>query len=221
MLSTHEVEEPYCYRYPHPAMTADIAVFSLCDQGLQVLLIERAGEPFKGMSALPGGFLNLDETLEACAARELEEETGIAGARLFFVGVYSAVERDPRERVVTGAYLALVRAEDVRPVAGSDAAAARWRPLKALPPLAFDHADILADATEKLRSLAGGIDILLDLMPAEFTLTRLQGAFEAVTSLPADKRNFRVRVLESNLIEETGQMERGPHRPAMLYRRRD
>ena len=200
-------------------MASDIAVFSVGDQGLQILLIERGGEPYPGSYALPGGFLNPDETLDQCARRELLEETSIQKARLVQFGVYSAPDRDPRERVISVAYLALVREEAVQPVAGSDAANLAWHPLKVLPALAFDHGAILADAMQSLVSLAEKTQILLDLMPDSFTLTRLQSAFEAVTGQVADKRNFRSRVLESGLIAATGEMERGAHRPAQLYRR--
>ena len=134
----------YTYKYPHPAVTADCIVMT---RDNQVLLIQRKNEPCLGQWAFPGGFMNIDETAEAAAVRELQEETGITLSEtdIFQVGAYTAVDRDPRERVITIAYLAEIDAPV--PVKGSDDAAhAQWFPLDALPPLAFDHAEILLDA---------------------------------------------------------------------------
>ncbi len=134
----------YTYKYPHPAVTADCIVMT---RDNQVLLIQRKNEPCLGQWAFPGGFMNIDETAEAAAVRELQEETGITLSEtdIFQVGAYTAVDRDPRERVITIAYLAEIDAPV--PVKGSDdAARAQWFPLDALPPLAFDHAEILLDA---------------------------------------------------------------------------
>lgn len=134
----------YEYKYPHPAVTADCIVMT---RDNQVLLIQRKNEPCQGQWAFPGGFMNIDETAEAAAVRELQEETGITLSEtdIFQVGAYTAVDRDPRERVITIAYLAEIDAPV--PVKGSDdAARAQWFPLDALPPLAFDHAEILLDA---------------------------------------------------------------------------
>ncbi len=138
----------YTYDYPRPMLTADCVVVR---SGSEVLLVRRGGEPFKGCWALPGGFMEMDETIERCAVRELEEETGLRFAErdLRLIGVYSAPGRDPRGRTVTAAYrVELVErsAENGRPVAGDDAAEVRWWPLAALPPLAFDHAEIIAAA---------------------------------------------------------------------------
>lgn len=138
----------YTYDYPRPMLTADCVVVR---SGSEVLLVRRGGEPFKGCWALPGGFMEMDETIEHCAVRELEEETGLRFAEqdLRLIGVYSAPGRDPRGRTVTAAFRVESgerRAENGEPVAGDDAAEVRWWPLAALPPLAFDHADIVAAA---------------------------------------------------------------------------
>ena len=138
----------YTYDYPRPMLTADCVVVR---SGSEVLLVRRGGEPFKGCWALPGGFMEMDETIEHCAVRELEEETGLRFAErdLRLIGVYSAPGRDPRGRTVTAAFRVESgerRVESGEPVAGDDAAEVRWWPLAALPPLAFDHADIVADA---------------------------------------------------------------------------
>lgn len=144
----------YCYRYPRPAVTADCAVFRRADRGLEVLLIERGGEPYKGCWAFPGGFMNIDETIEQCAARELEEETGLRGVRLEQLRAYSATDRDPRDRVMTIAFTGLVSHNQSMVKAGDDAAKARWFSVSKLPPLAFDHSRILSDALRRLSSAA-------------------------------------------------------------------
>ena len=139
----------YTYKYPRPAVTADCIVITK-EAEPKVLLIERGGEPFKGCWALPGGFMNMDETTEQCAFRELEEETGLKIGEVHQIGAYSRVDRDPRGRTITVAYLAVVDA----PIAvkgQDDAAKAQWFPLSALPELAFDHEEIMRDAIKKYK----------------------------------------------------------------------
>ena len=133
----------YTYKYPRPAVTADCVVIAQATR--EVLLIQRGIEPFKGCWAFPGGFMNMDETTEQCAVRELEEETGLRLSSLRQIGTYSKVDRDPRGRTITVAYLALIDAP-VSVKGQDDAAQAQWFPLSALPPLAFDHAEIMQDA---------------------------------------------------------------------------
>jgi 8-oxo-dGTP diphosphatase len=134
----------YTYKYPRPAVTADCVVMTK-EERPQVLLIQRGFDPFKGCWAFPGGFMNMDETTEQSAIRELEEETGLVVTELHQIGAYSKVDRDPRGRTITVAYLVLVD----HPIAATgqdDAAKAQWFPIDALPPLAFDHEDIMQDA---------------------------------------------------------------------------
>ena len=134
----------YTYKYPRPAVTADCIVITE-ETDAKVLLIQRGDEPYKGCWAFPGGFMNMDETTEQCALRELEEETGLKVAELHQIGTYSKVDRDPRGRTITVAYLAII--EKPISVAGQDdAAKAEWWPLSSLPQLAFDHDEIMADA---------------------------------------------------------------------------
>ena len=141
----------YTYEYPRPAVTADCVVITK-ETEPKVLLIERGGEPFKGCWALPGGFMNMDETTEQCAFRELEEETGLKIGEVHQIGAYSRVDRDPRGRTITVAYLAVVDAP-IAVIGQDDAAKAQWFPLSALPELAFDHADIMRDAVRKYKEI--------------------------------------------------------------------
>lgn len=158
----------YTYRYPHPAVAADCVVFGIDAEGLaRLLLIERRNEPHKGRWAFPGGFMNIDETAEQAAHRELHEETGLTGIALEQLRVYSAVERDPRERVLSVAFVGLTLCEAHQPVAADDAARAQWQPLHSLPPLAFDHADMLADAIAWLRQRAALVRLGLCSSPTD------------------------------------------------------
>ena len=208
---------PFTYEYPHPAVATDIAVFTLRGGALNVLLIERGGDPYRGAWALPGGFLQPDEELDDCARRELREETGVGAEVLLHFGNFSAPGRDPRERVISVAYLALLASDELRLEASTDAAQAQWFPLSALPQLAFDHDRILARALEALRSRARRVSLLFALLPPKFTLGQLQVAYEAVTGEDAEKRNFRKMVAALDCVRETDDFTHGAHRPARLY----
>ena len=139
----------YAYRWPRASVTADAVLFAEREGLTYVLLIQRGNEPYKGCWAFPGGFLEMDETVARCAERELEEETGIVLTGMQLVGIYSDVERDPRGRVITAAYAAMTTMPEA--TAADDAAAAQWWPLNDLPPLAFDHDKILADAKKVMN----------------------------------------------------------------------
>lgn len=140
----------YTYKYPRPAVTADCVVISKGAEP-KVLLIERGSDPYKGCWAFPGGFLNMDETTEQCAVRELEEETGMKILELQQIGAYSKVDRDPRGRTITVAYLAVIDSP-CEVIGQDDAAKAQWFPIDALPKLAFDHDDIMRDAIRLFKS---------------------------------------------------------------------
>lgn len=210
---------PYTYEYPHPAVTVDIVIFTVRSDALKVLLIKRALEPFQGEWALPGGFVNLDESLEQGARRELEEETGVSGVYLEQLYTFGQPDRDPRERVITVAYYALIPSDKLELRAASDAEGVSWYGIDELPELAFDHAEILGLAMRRLAAKLEYSTIAFQLMPASFTLTELQHVYELIGQAPIDKRNFRKRVQALSVIEETGEEKReGPHRPAKLYR---
>ena len=214
--------KPHCYAYPHPAVTTDIAVFTIRDDALQLLLIRRGNPPFAGAWALPGGFLDIDEDLQACAARELAEETGLRGLYLEQLCTFGAVGRDPRERVISVAYLALAPAGELGVQAGDDAADASWFRLDALPELAFDHADIIATAHRRLVGKLDSSTIAFQFLPETFTLGELQRVYETLVDAEIDKRNFRKWALALEQIEATGELRRqGNHRPARLYRLTD
>lgn len=210
---------PYTYEYPHPAVTVDIVVFTIRNDCLKVLLIKRARSPFQGEWAIPGGFVQMDESLEEGARRELEEETGVSGVYLEQLCTFGKPRRDPRERVITVAHYALIPSDKLELRAASDAEGVSWFGIDELPELAFDHSEILAMALARLGAKLEYSTIAFQLMPKTFTLTELQHVYELVGREPIDKRNFRKRVLALGIIEETGDEKReGPHRPAKLYR---
>lgn len=212
----------YQYEYPHPAVTTDIVIFTIRDGRLKLLLIRRGAEPFKGKWALPGGFAGIDESLEDGARRELEEETGVSGVWLEQLYSFGAPDRDPRERVITVAYYALIPSDRLEIRAATDAEAVGWFALDELPELAFDHPEIVAMAHERLAAKLDYSTIAFQFMPAQFTLSELQRVYEIILGQEIDKRNFRKWVLALEQIEETGEQRReGAHRPAMLYRVRE
>lgn len=205
------------YAFPRPALAVDCVVFGLGGGALEVLLVDRALDP-EGW-ALPGGFVRVEESVDAAARRELAEEASVSPAYLEQLHTFGEVDRDPRERVVSVAYFGLVRNDRHVPRAATDARAARWWPVTAVPPLAFDHARILAVALERLRTKITWQPVGFDLLPDTFTLTELQNLYEVVLGRPIDKRNFRKKVLAMSLLEDTlAQTTGGRHRPARLYR---
>ncbi len=209
----------YFYPYPHPAVTTDIVIFTIREAQLKLLLIKRTGEPFKGKWALPGGFLQLEESLEEGARRELEEETGLSGVYLEQLYTFGHPKRDPRERVITVAYYALIPSERIHLRAATEAEAIGWFAMDEIPALAFDHPKIVNVAHHRLVAKLDYSTIAFQFMPGEFTLAELQGVYEMILQEEVDKRNFRKWVLAMEKIEETGDVRRdGAHRPARLYR---
>jgi 8-oxo-dGTP diphosphatase len=207
--------------YPRPSVTADVIIFTLNEGDLQVLLIQRGHPPFEDMWAIPGGFVRIDESIEGAAIRELEEETGVRDVYLEQLYTFGDPNRDPRGRVITVAYFALVPFDAVQPHAGYDASDARWWSVYDLPALAFDHADILSYALQRLRYKLEYTAVGFELLPATFTLSEIQSAYEIILGEGLDKRNFRRKILSADVIEETGEYRTGEGRPAKLYRFRD
>lgn len=209
----------YTYEYPRPALTVDCVVFGLDEDELEVMLIRRGLEPFAGRWALPGGFVHIDETLEEAARRELEEETGLRKVYLEQLFSFGAIDRDPRERVVTVAYYALVKLSDHKVKAATDATDAAWFSLGDLPDLAFDHQHILEVALERLKGKVRYQPIGFELLPKKFTLTQLQRMYEIILDRPLDKRNFRKKILGMDLLIELDEVQKDvAHRAARLYK---
>ncbi len=211
----------YTYDYPRPALTVDCVVFGLDLEvsDLKVLLIERASEPFAGAWALPGGFVDMNEDLETSARRELEEETGITPQYLEQLYTFGRPGRDPRGRVVTVAWFALVKLSDHTVRAATDARQAAWFSAQDTPTLAFDHERILDMAIERLRGKVRWVPIGFELLPPKFTLSQLRRLYEIVLDRPLDKRNFRKKIHAMGLLEELDEIQSDVrHRAARLYR---
>ena len=190
----------YTYQYPHPAVTADCVIFGFDGVSIKMLLIQRGIEPFKGKWAFPGGFMNMNETVEECARRELEEETGLKNAAVEQFYTFSDVYRDPRERVITVAHYALVRLSEVK--GGDDAASARWFSMNEVPSLAFDHDRILRMAVNGLKERICFEPIGFELLPEVFTMTELQNLYEAILEVKFDRRNFYNKMLKLGILSE-------------------
>jgi 8-oxo-dGTP diphosphatase len=210
---------PFTYEYARPALTVDCVVFGLGDAELQVLLIRRDLEPFKGKWALPGGFVRVEESLDDAARRELREEAGVTDVYLEQLFTFGAVKRDPRERVVSVAYYALVNYAEHAARADTDASDARWFPVSEVPTLAFDHAAILDTALKRLQGKVRYEPIGFELLPPKFTLGQLQRLYETVLDRALDKRNFRKKILAMDLLVELDEIQANvAHRAARLYR---
>lgn len=208
--------------FPPFAVTVDLVVLTVRAEALCALLIRRGEAPYRGRWALPGGFVQVDESVDAAAVRELGEETGVSGLHLEQLGTYGEPRRDPRMRVVSVAYLALAADLPV-PVAGTDAAAASWVPVAEVGSLAFDHARILADGVERARAKLEYTPLGAEFCPAEFTVAELRRVYEIVWGVSLDPRNFHRKVTGvEGLLFPTGRTSsRDGGRPAALYRRGD
>lgn len=209
-------EKKYCYKYPHPSVTTDCVIFGFDGLKLKVLLVERGIEPYKGRWAFPGGFLRIDEDAETGAMRELLEETGLKTAYVRQLHTFSAPQRDPRERVITIAYYALVQLSEVK--AGDDAAIAQWFSLDNVPALAFDHDLILRTAINELRRQIHFEPIGFELLPDKFTMTQLQHLYEAILNVKFDRRNFYNKMLKLGLLNSLDEKRPMPNgKEAYLY----
>lgn len=205
-------------KYEKPSVTVDIIIFTVESNDLKVLLIKRKSWPFKGMWAIPGGFVGMEEDLEGAAKRELMEETGVKEVYLAQLATFGEPRRDPRTRVITVAYYALISSDHLKLEATTDAADVRWFSVDNIPKLAFDHNTILESALQRIRNKIEYTNIAFQLLPGKFTLTELQKVYEIILGKRLDKRNFRKKVKETGIItplKET-RME-GAHRPAQLF----
>lgn len=216
--------------FPRPLTTVDVVIFTVIDNTLRVLLVQRADTPenaFPGMWALPGGFVDVDrdESIEACARRKLKEKTGVETPYLEQLGSWGGVSRDPRGWSATHVYFALIPTEHVDLKNGAYAGDAKWFGLNGLgskTELAFDHEEILQAAITRLRNKVEYTSLPAYLLPEEFTLSDLQRMYEIVMERPVEKSAFRTRVLSSGLLVAAGnRMREGPNRPAQLYRLAD
>ena len=203
---------------PHPlSVTVDIVIFTIRDRRLQVLLIRRLAKPFVNKYALPGGFVLEKESVEAAAVRELREETGIDTVYLEQLYTFGEPNRDPRGRVITVAYYALVpHTQSLH--AGTDAADAAWFPVAELPPLAFDHRKIVDYAHMRIRNKLNYTNVGFELLARKFTLTELQLVHEAILGETLDKRNFRRRIIQQGIVKPVEEWVQTGRKPAQLYR---
>jgi 8-oxo-dGTP diphosphatase len=205
----------------HGARVAvDVAVFTVRDQALQVLLVQPTSGPFAGAWALPGGLVRDDETLDEAAARELFARTGVGDVYLEQLYSFGSPDRDPQARVVSVAYVGLIPHTGRFPgtLDNPKYQRAAWCPVRRLPALAYDHADVVRTAVVRLRAKLQYTNLVYTLVPPAFTLTELQAAYEAILGRRLDRRNFRKKILASGLLAELGRQRRGAHRPAALYR---
>lgn len=198
-------------------VTVDIVIFTIQSGELKVLLVKRGIPPFQGSYAIPGGFVQAEESLDAAALRELKEETGVNDVYLEQLYSFGDPGRDPRGRVVTVAYFALIAADRSPLAAGSDAADAAWWPIERLPELAFDHRQILDYALERLRNKLEYTTVGFQLLPPKFTLSELQQVYEAILGKRLDKRNFRRKLALLKILRPTREYRRSGRRPARLY----
>ena len=203
-------------------VASDAAIFTVTDGELQVLLIRMKKSPYEGMWAVPGGIIGQEETTEAAARRILSEQTGVRDAYLEQLGTFDDPARDKLGRVVSVAYYALIAAEDVLLKTTEKYADVRWWPVRKLPSLAYDHKEVVASATARIRAKVGYANVAWSLMPKLFPLSQLRETYEAILGHALDKRNFRKKIMTLGLIEESGRKsEGGAHRPAELYRFRN
>jgi 8-oxo-dGTP diphosphatase len=211
-------KKSFQYQYPHPAVTVDCIIFGFDGQNLKVMLIQRKSEPFSRMWALPGAFVNEDESLENCAERVLMKECNISGVYLEQLFTFGTPSRDPRERVISVAYMGLVKTADFELIAGNDELQIEWRDIKEVQGLAFDHSQILETAIQRIRGKIRYQPIGFELMNAKFTLPQLQQLYEAILGQSLDRRNFRKKLLSMQILKQLPEKQQNvAHKAAFYY----
>ncbi|OUS31882.1 NUDIX hydrolase [Gammaproteobacteria bacterium 45_16_T64] len=210
------------HEFDIPLTSVDMAIFTIRGGELQVLLVKRAQHPSKGLWALPGGFIDLkkDRTLSDTAHRKLLEKTGVDTPYLEQVESFGSADRDARGWSVTVAYLALITCDDIVLAADESSEEVTWMSVEKVEQemdLAFDHQAILDVCHDRLKNKVQYTSLPINLLPTEFTLTELQKTFEIILGIPVEKKSFRRRILDADILEETGGMKTGSNRPAKLY----
>ncbi len=204
-------------KYQKPSVTVDMVIFTIFNKELSVLLVKRSLNPFKGKWALPGGFVRIDESLNDAAIRELKEETGIADVYLEQLYSFGEVSRDPRGRVITISYMALVNSENINLSASTDASDAQWFSVSKIPALAFDHKEILDYALQRLKWKFEYTTVAFSMLGKKFTISQLQDIYEIVFNKKFDKRNFAKKLHFLDILKEEDVMKDVAHRPPQLY----
>ena len=201
-------------------VTTDVVIFTIKDGKLKVLLVKRAHEPFKGKWAIPGGFIRISETIDAAALRILKEKTNVQNIYLEQLYTFGVPLRHPTARVITCAYFALIRSDDIvlSFEDNSEITEVQWHPVYDLPPLAFDHKEIIEYSLKRVRERLEFCPIAFQLLPEKFTLTELQKTYELILDKKLDKRNFRKKFLALSILKELDECTKsGSKRPARLY----
>ena len=201
-------------------VTTDVVIFTIKDGKLKVLLVKRAHEPFKGKWAIPGGFIRISETIDAAALRILKEKTNVQNIYLEQLYTFGDPLRHPTARVITCAYFALIRSDDIvlSFEDNSEITEVEWHPVYELPPLAFDHKEIIEYSLKRVRERLEFCPIAFQLLPEKFTLTELQKSYELILEKKLDKRNFRKKFLALSILKELDECTKsGSKRPARLY----
>lgn len=201
-------------RYERPSVTVDVVIFTLRNRELHLLLVKRSRWPFEGFWALPGGFIEMHEDLDDAARRELEEETGVRDVYLEQLYTFGEPKRDPRTRVISIAYMALIRADAHQLRVSEESTDVRWFPVRELPhPLAFDHDQITAYALSRLRSKLEYTTLAFQLLPEVFSILELKDTYEQILDEQLDKGNFYRKIKEADVLEETNLTREGRGRP--------
>ncbi|MBI3330461.1 MAG: NUDIX hydrolase [Nitrospinae bacterium] len=202
-----------------PRVAVDVIIFTVRDEALQALLVQLTTPPYAGMWAFPGGMVPGGESTEAAAVQDMLETTGAKDVYLEQLYTFSNPNRDPHGHVVSVAYFALVNSDQINLRVPGKCVNIGWVPVETPPPLAYDHADMLEYALQRLRWKLEYTNIVYNLLPRDFTLTELQRVYEIILDRPLDKRNFRKKMLSLGLLQATPRVaKKGPHRPARLYR---